>query len=86
MARPLNRFVYKEADLADLASAYAFGIARNHPFIDGNKRTAFAAFIVLLGLNGIDFKVPPPDATAIFLALAAGETSEEAFTRWVRDH
>ena len=86
LARPLNRFAYGEIDLAALASAYAFGIARNHPFIDGNKRTAFAAFLVFLGLNGIDFKVPPAEATAIILALAAGEVDEEAFTRWIKDH
>ncbi|WP_020173401.1 type II toxin-antitoxin system death-on-curing family toxin [Methyloferula stellata] len=86
LAKPLNRFAYGETDLAVLASAYAFGIARNHPFVDGNKRAAFAAFIVFLGLNGIDFKVPPADATASFLALAAGEIGEEAFAQWVKDH
>jgi death on curing protein len=86
LARPLNRFAYGETDLAALAGAYAFGIARNHPFIDGNKRAAFAAFIVFLGLNGIDFKVPPAEATAIILALAAGEIDETAFTLWVKDH
>ncbi len=86
LARPLNRFAYGETDLAALAGAYAFGIARNHPFIDGNKRAAFAAFIVFLGLNGIDFKVPPAEATAIILALAAGEIDEAAFTLWVKNH
>jgi death on curing protein len=86
LARALNRFAYGETDLAALASSYAFGIARNHPFIDGNKRAAFAAFIVFLGLNGIDFKVPPAEATAIILALAAGEIDEVAFTLWVKDH
>ncbi|HEY5226444.1 MAG TPA: type II toxin-antitoxin system death-on-curing family toxin, partial [Methylovirgula sp.] len=73
LARPLNRFAYGESDIAALASAYAFGIVRNHPFVDGNKRAAFAAFIVFLGLNGIDFKVAPADATVSILALAAGE-------------
>jgi death on curing protein len=86
LAKPLNRFAYGETDLAVLAAAYAFGIARNHPFIDGNKRAAFAAFIVFLGLNGIDFKVPPAEATAIILGLAAGEIDESAFTVWVKDH
>lgn len=86
LARPLNRFAYGETDLAALVSAYAFGIARNHPFVDGNKRTAFAAFIVFLGLNGIDFKVPPAEATASFLALAAGEIEETTLTRWTKDH
>lgn len=86
LARPLNRFAYGEEDLAALASAYAFGLARNHPFIDGNKRAAFAAFIVFLGLNGIDFKVAPAEATAVFLALAAGEIDEVALTQWTKDH
>ncbi len=86
LARPLNRFAYGESDLATLAASYAFGIVRNHPFIDGNKRAAFAAFIVFLGLNGIDFKVPPEAATASILALAASEVDEETFAHWVRDH
>jgi death-on-curing protein len=86
LARPLNRFAYGETDLAALASAYAFGVARNHPFIDGNKRAAFAAFIVFLGLNEIDFKAPPAEATAIILGLAAGEIDEAAFTLWVKGH
>ena len=58
--------------LASLAAAYGFGIAKNHPFVDGNKRAAFAAIVVFLGLNGIDFMVPPESATAMILALAAG--------------
>ncbi|HYP57209.1 MAG TPA: type II toxin-antitoxin system death-on-curing family toxin [Beijerinckia sp.] len=83
LARPLNRFAYGETDLAALSAAYAFGIARNHPFIDGNKRTSFAAFLVFLGLNGIEFRVPPQQATAVFLALAAGEIDEGELTRWI---
>jgi death on curing protein len=83
---PRHKFAYGESDLAALAAAYAFGIARNHPFVDGNKRTAFASMIVFLGLNGIDFDVPPPDATAMIMALAAGEVSEESLTRWIRDN
>ena len=86
LERPLNRFGYGESGFAALAASYAFGIARNHPFIDGNKRAAFAAFIVFLGLNGISFKVPPEHATASILALAAGEIDEIGFTRWVRDN
>src|ERR1700754_2352170 len=73
LGRPLNKFAYGETDLAALAAAYAFGIARNHPFVDGNKRAAFASIIVFLGLNGIDFDASPADATAIILGLAAGE-------------
>jgi death-on-curing protein len=85
LARPVNKFAYGETDLAALAAAYAFGIARNHPFVDGNKRAAFASIIVFLGLNGIDFDVPPEAATAMILSLAAGEVGEEGLTRWIRD-
>ena len=59
LARPLNKFAYGETDLAALAAAYAFGIAKNHPFVDGNKRAAFASMIVFLGITGIDLIVPP---------------------------
>lgn len=86
LGRPLNKFSYGETDLAVLAAAYAFGIARNHAFVDGNKRAAFASIIVFLGLNGIDFDVTPEDATAMILSLAAGEVSEESLTRWIRDN
>jgi death-on-curing protein len=84
--RPLNKFAYGETDLAALAAAYAFGIARNPPFVDGNKRAAFASMIVFLGLNGIDFDVVPADATAVILSLAAGEISEDGLARWIRDN
>ncbi|MGO8911641.1 MAG: type II toxin-antitoxin system death-on-curing family toxin [Bradyrhizobium sp.] len=86
LGRPVNKFAYGETDLAALAGAYAFGIARNHPFVDGNKRAAFGALIVFLGLNDIDFMVPPESATAMILALAAGEVNEEGLTRWIRDN
>ena len=86
LGRPINKFTYGETGLAALAAAYAFGIARNHPFVDGNKRAAFGAMIVFLGLNDIDFLVPPESATAMMLSLAAGEVNEEGLTRWVRDN
>ena len=87
LGRPtINKFTYGETDLASLAAAYAFGIARNHPFADGNKRAALGALIVFLGLNGIDFLVPPESATAMILSLAAGEVNEEGLTRWIRDN
>lgn len=86
LARPVNKFGYGEIDLAALAAAYAFGIAKNHPFVDGNKRAAFAAIIVFLGLNDIDFVVPTEQATAIILALAAGEIGEDGLTRWIADN
>ena len=72
--------------ICGLFVAYAFGIARNHPFVDGNKRASFASIIVFLGLNGIDFDVPPAAATAMILSLAAGEVAEEGLTRWIRDN
>jgi len=86
LARPLNKFAYGETDLATLAAAYAFGIARNRPFVDGNKRAAFGSMIVFLGLNGIDLDVPPEDATAIILEVAAGEIDEDGLARWLRDN
>jgi death-on-curing protein len=86
LARPLNKFAYGATDLAALAAAYAFGITRNHPFVDGNKRAAFGSMIVFLGLNGIDLDVPPQDATAIILGVAAGEIDEDGLARWLRDN
>jgi death on curing protein len=86
LGRPINKFTYGETDLAVLAAAYAFGIARNHPFVDGNKRAAFGAMIVFLGLNDIDFLVPPESATVMILSLAAGEVNEEGLARWIRDN
>lgn len=86
LARPINKFAYGESNLANLAAAYGFGIARNHPFVDGNKRTALASIIVFLGLNRFDLDAPREQATAIILGLAAGEISEEALTRWIADH
>ena len=85
LARPLNRWTYGEDDLAQLASAYAFGLAKNHAFIDGNKRAAFAVMMVFLRLNGIPFRPDPADAAAAMLALAAGEVDEDGFARWVKD-
>ncbi|MEX2128504.1 MAG: type II toxin-antitoxin system death-on-curing family toxin [Xanthobacteraceae bacterium] len=85
LARPVNKHAYGENDLAALAAAYAFGIARNHPFVDGNKRTAFASILVFLGLNGIDFDVPPGEATGMMFALASGEIGENGFARWIAD-
>jgi death on curing protein len=86
LARPINKFTYGETDLAALAAAYAFGIAKNHPFVDGNKRAAFASVIVFLGLNGVDFAPRPEDATIVMLSLAAGEVSEQSLARWIRDN
>jgi death on curing protein len=86
LARPINKFAYGETALAALAAAYGFGIARNHAFVDGNKRTALASMIVFLGLNGMDLDAPQEAATAIILSLAAGEITEEALAGWLAAH
>jgi len=86
LKRPINKWQYEQAELPELAAAYAFGLAKNHAFVDGNKRIAFMAMIVFLRLNGIQFAPQPAHATAIILALAAGEVSEESLTRWIRDN
>jgi len=86
LARPVNKFHYGERDLAALAAAYAFGLARDHAFVDGNKRVALAALIVFLGLNGSDFVAPEPEATAMMLALAAGQAGEDLLAHWIREH
>lgn len=86
LARPQNKFAYGETGLAALAAAYGFGISRNHPFIDGNKRTALASLIVFLNLNKLDLDASQESATAIVLALAAGEIGEDVLARWVADH
>jgi death-on-curing protein len=84
--RPRNKWAYENTELPELAAAYAFAIARNHPFVDGNKRTSLLAIYTFLGLNGFDFVVPEAEAAAVILALAAGEVSEESLTRWIRDN
>ena len=83
--RPRNKWEYEGADLPLLAAAYAYGIARNHPFIDGNKRAAFVAMMLFLRLNGVLFRPSQEEATRIMLDLAAGLVSEESFARWIRD-
>ena len=84
--RPVNKRNYEDAELPELAAAYAYGIARNHPFVDGNKRTSLLALYTFLGINGVDFIVSEADAAAMILSLAAGEVSEESLARWIRDN
>lgn len=84
LARPLNRAGYGEPDVAELAAVYAVAIARNHPFLDGNKRTAYVALETFLGLNGCTFPVSDADAVLTTLAMAAGEMDDEEFIAWVR--
>ncbi len=87
LARPRNRFAYHpEADAAELAAAYGFGLARNHPFHDGNKRIAFVAIAVFAGLNGYRFEALEEEVVAVMRALAAGEVTEKALAKWVRAH
>ncbi|MCJ2096869.1 type II toxin-antitoxin system death-on-curing family toxin [Methylobacterium sp. J-072] len=90
LGRPVNRIAYAEdgteIDLAELAAAYAFGIAKNHPFIDGNKRAALLALITFLGLNDIDFVADEAEAVVMIRGLAAGEIDESGLTRWIRDN
>jgi death on curing protein len=86
LGRPLNKWSYEKAELAELAAAYAYGIARNHPFVDGNTRTSLLSLYTFLGVNGIDFVVPEAEAAAMILSLAAGEVSEESLAQWIRDN
>ena len=86
MARPQNLASYGEPDAAELAAAYAFGIARNHPFIDGNKRTAAVVSETFLALNGQRLNATDAELVVAFIALAAGELSEAEMVDWFRVH
>lgn len=83
LARPRNLVAYGDPDAFDLAAAYAFGIARNHPFVDGNKRVALVAGIAFLELNGWRFVASEVDAAVAFLDLAAGRITEHELSRWL---
>ena len=84
LAQLLNRANYREPDIAELAALYAIAIARNHPFFDGNKRTAYVALETFLILNGCRFRVSDAEAVVAILAMAAGEMPDDEFTDWVR--
>lgn len=87
LTRSMNKWNYSsEADFATLAGAYGFGLARNHPFVDGNKRIAFIATALFLRLNGYRLSSTPLDEIQTMLRLAAGELSEEEFAVWIRNH
>ncbi|WP_374408294.1 type II toxin-antitoxin system death-on-curing family toxin [Pelagerythrobacter sp.] len=86
LARPINRWSYGEDDLCALAAAYAFGIARNHLFADGNKRTAWVIARLFLQLNGAKVAFAPSNAITTVLALAAGELGENELADWFRQH
>lgn len=85
--RPRNRLHYDPgADLPTLAAAYGFGLANNHPFVDGNKRVAFQAMYLFLGLNGFRIEAPEEEVVAIILSLASGDLDEPGLADWLRDH
>jgi len=84
LARPQHSAAYGQPDAADLAAAYGFGIARNHPFVDGNKRTAFVAVELFLDLNGFELEAADADCVLTMLAVAAGTLEEAAFAKWIR--
>ena len=86
MARPQNVAAYGDPDVAELAARYAFGIARNHPFVDGNKRTAAVVSETFLMLNGHELTASDAELVVTFLALAAGEMPEEELAQWFREH
>jgi death-on-curing protein len=86
LARAQNRAAYGEPDHAQLAAAYGFGLAKNHAFVDGNKRAAFLATGLFLAINGYRLQASQADATLTMLALAAGEIDEPAFAQWIGEH
>jgi death-on-curing protein len=83
--RPRNRFLHEpESDLYALAASYGFGIARNHPFMDGNKRVAFQAMYLFLGLNGLRIEASEEEVVTLILALASGDLDESELASWLR--
>jgi len=84
--RPVDKWHYEQAHFAELAAAYAFGLAKNHAFVDGNKRIAFMSMMTFLRKNGVRFAPEQAHVTKIILSLAAGEVSEESLARWIRDN
>ncbi len=87
LARPKQRLGYEPAaDLAALAAAYGYGVVRNHPYNDGNKRVAFVVMAVFLGLNGLEFTASEADVVTTMVALASGDLDEDALSDWIRLH
>ena len=86
LARPRQKHAYEPTtDMAALAAAYAFGLARNHPYRDGNKRIAFLALVTFLGINRLQLDATDADVVTTMLALASGDLTEEQLARWFRD-
>lgn len=86
LARPVNLTLYAAPDVADLAAAYGVGLAKNHAFVDGNKRAAFLAVGLFLALNGYRLNARQADATLMMLAVASGELPEADFANWIREN
>jgi death on curing protein len=86
LARPLNLLAYGKPDAADLAAAYGLGLAKNHAFVDGNKRAAFLCMGLFLAHNGLRLTATQTDATLTVIAVAAGELDEAAFASWIRSN
>lgn len=84
LSAPKNHFEYEQADVFQLAAAYAFALTSNHPFVDGNKRTSFAAAGIFLELNGCRLEAAEPDAVGAVLALSKGELNADGFSNWLR--
>ncbi len=84
--RPINKWHYEQSELPELAAAYAFGLAKNHAFVDGNKRIAFMSMMTFLRKNSVRFAPGPAHATSMIMSLAAGEVSEESLARWIRNN
>ena len=86
LVRPLNLALYGHPDVADLAASYGVGLAKNHPFVDGNKRVAFLAVGMFLAVNGYRLHATQADATLTVMDLASGTMDEATFAQWIRDH
>ena len=86
LARPLNLALYEQPDIASLAASYGVGLAKNHAFVDGNKRAAFLAIGLFLMVNGFRLKATQAEATLTILDVAAGVVDEAALAQWIREH
>jgi len=86
LGAPRNKYHYEQADLIELAASYAFSLARNHPFVDGNKRTAYVCMRLFLKLNGMDIQASKEEKIRIMLDLASGKIDGEGMVSWLRQH
>jgi death-on-curing protein len=86
LARPQNQLAYGAPDFADLAASYCVGLAKNHPFVDGNKRVAFLSMGLFLALNGYRLQATQVEATLTILAVAGSDMSEAELAQWIREH